>query len=78
VIICLISDLPFPLTRHGESLAANATGFPAVILPMTPIGREYLRFLGAPHERRFLTAIVASESLLRRARCVENRLEHVE
>jgi hypothetical protein len=28
----------------GESLAANATGFQAAILQMTPIGRGYLRF----------------------------------
>jgi len=39
-----MADLPFPLTRYGESLGANATGFPSAILHMTPVGRGYLRF----------------------------------
>jgi hypothetical protein len=36
---------------YGESLAPNATGFLAIILQMTPIWREYLRFFGHPARR---------------------------
>src|SRR6478609_8299477 len=65
----------------GESLAANATGFPAAILQMTPIERGYLRFLGPPSKvgRCVLTRYCSIGGLLRlRAGCVENRLEHIE
>src|SRR5215470_16494145 len=57
----------------GESLAANATGFPAAILQMTPIERGYLRFLGPPSkvERCGLTVIVASADY---CACVQDAL----